>query len=243
METTIIKADSPALAIVAEAKAVRERDDLILRGSEIARVESDGDRDRATRWIRTAKTLAKDTEKERKAVGQPFRDALSSINEVAEEFLRPLSLESKRVESLVFDYQKEVDRKAREAEEARQAEVTRLEREKAEAERKAREAAESDGGDIDSMNAALAAEEAERKAREAFEAGARAPLVEPTRSSGMVEREVVRWEITDIREVFAARPHWFEIVPKRSIINGEVTPSTEIPGLRVWKEKALGFRS
>lgn len=66
----------------------------------------------------------------------------------------------------------------------------------------------------------------------------RAQTVAParmTRAAGMRIRTVVKFEITDRIALQKARPEFFDLVEKKSVINAAITKDTVLPGLRVWE--------
>lgn len=66
----------------------------------------------------------------------------------------------------------------------------------------------------------------------------RAQTVAParmTRAAGMRIRTLVKFEITDRIALQRARPEFFDLVEKKSVINAAITKDTVLPGLRVWE--------
>lgn len=54
------------------------------------------------------------------------------------------------------------------------------------------------------------------------------------KAAGYGAKKVVKWEITDAAALYAVRPEWFELVPKKSVMNNSIKMATNLPGLKVW---------
>ncbi len=149
---------------------------------------------------------------------------------------------------------------ARKAAEAREAELVRKEAE-AEQARKAAEAAAQQPATAlpaaepakapepaeptladQSSNLAMMAEEQAEQKRQELAAAAAVPEQVAARAPGMVARKVVKFEITDAVAVFAKWPNFFDLVPKRGVINDTIFDGFETEGMRVWVEDDMSFR-
>lgn len=109
---------------------------------------------------------------------------------------------------------------------------------KAAAEQQRAERLDSAASAARAAKAAGQAEAAELAMREVISAPV--PVAEVPKGSSL--RKIVRWEITDAPALFKQCPHFFEIVPRRAVINASVTGTTSLPGLKVWEEYESGFR-
>ncbi len=63
------------------------------------------------------------------------------------------------------------------------------------------------------------------------------------KAAGYGAKKVVKHEITDAAALYAVRPEWFELVPKKSIMNASITATTKLPGLKVWETIETQTRS
>lgn len=146
---------------------------------------------------------------------------------------------------------------------AARAEKERIEREASEAEARARQAAAQAATSRERFQAGIAeekrkqeAEEARLKAEAEIEK-ARAdslaavsaiatPIIEH-KVTGAATKRVARWEVTNEKALFAARPELFKVELKRSAVNSTCFPNSyeatfdapdavSIPGLKLWYE-------
>jgi chromosome segregation ATPase len=63
------------------------------------------------------------------------------------------------------------------------------------------------------------------------------------KAAGYGAKKVVKHEITDAAALYAVRPEWFELVPKKSIMNASILETTNLPGLKVWTAVETQTRS
>lgn len=175
---------------------------------------------------------------------------------------RRLAREREAREAEARRIQDAADRKARLAAEeaARLAAAARNKKQREEAEL-ARLEAERKQAEADAKARKLQEERDARAADDAARVGAmqqqaddllRQPLPEAARAEGQSVREVLRFEVVDIKAVYAARPELCKIEIKPSAVNAVVFPvkganaankdETTVPGLRLWMEQDLSTR-
>lgn len=169
----------------------------------------------------------------------PFYRIYKKIMAMTEEFTLPITTERKRQKKLRDDFataeQKRVDD-----------ENARLEQERLAAEKRAA-AALAEQERIANLAKPQPKKEvaAEVKVQEAVadlqKTQAKAPAV-VARAAGYSVKKVLKFEITDKRALYAARPEFFELVEKRSVINAAITKETNLPGLTVWEQIETGTR-
>jgi len=94
----------------------------------------------------------------------------------------------------------------------------------------------------EAARAALEAEEAARAAEAARQSVIVSPLPEANKSGGASTRKVMRWEVTDLRALYAARPELCTIEAKASAINAVCVPELPVPGIRLWWEDKTTIR-
>lgn len=108
----------------------------------------------------------------------------------------------------------------------------------AEQRRMAEERAKKDAEDEQArIEAANAAEIASR-------AAIVAPLPEVQRTRGQTVKKVLRWEVTDIAALYAARPDLCKPVEvKPSAVQATCVPERPVPGLKLWWEESVIYTS
>ena len=61
------------------------------------------------------------------------------------------------------------------------------------------------------------------------------------RAQGQTLRKVLKWEVTDLRALYLARPELCKLEAKASAINVSCVPELPVPGLKLWWENAATF--
>lgn len=242
----IIKVDLSSAIVERDSGAEAEKKHLLDMASEITQVTNAAEQSVAVLRGRGIKSWLNAVEAARKAVKAPVRILEKRIDEIAETHCVDLVIEMNRINSLVLGFQEQERKRVEEENRKREEEVRRAQRAKQEADSKAAAAVdavtEKEAGLTEAEQAIMAQEEA-KAAQENFEVAVRAPLAEATRATGMTVRtDVVRFEVTDAKALYALHPEWFELVPKRRIIGDSITKDTRLEGLKVWTETVTGFR-
>lgn len=195
----------------------------------------------AVEAVRSAKQLLGTVETARVAAKKPFLDLGKQIDQAAENFGLQVNQEIARVtDSVIAPFN--------EAEARRQEDAARLiEQEKAEAARKLA-AAEAEQERINSLKrqsvqkevqAAAAVENATVELEKA-ETRIVAPVAA---ASGMAAKMVVKYEVTDAAALYAARPEFFDLVPRASAMKFAIKKDTKLPGLKVWEARETKIRA
>jgi hypothetical protein len=205
------------------------------KSGTIRAIASVTDLDAAAAALTHIKALTKAVETSRKDVKGPVLEVGRRIDAVAKDYMEPLESEGKRLSIMVGSYQEAARKKAeKEREEAARVQAEAI----AEMNRKQTEAA------------ALGDEEAADAARaEAADKIAAAQLAvinaEGPKADGIVTRSTWKFEVADIRALFAARPELCIIEPNGAAIRAVIKASkgAAIPGLRIWQEAAAVVRS
>ena len=60
-------------------------------------------------------------------------------------------------------------------------------------------------------------------------------------AQGQTLRKVLKWEVTDLRALYLARPELCKLEAKASAINVSCVPELPVPGLKLWWENAATF--
>lgn len=234
------------LSITAEAEALKARA-LTASGAILAVTEAESNA-LAIDVVSRLKKLAKQVEASRVEVKAPVIKLGRDIDAIAEKYVSQIEAEVTRIEkTLIRPYvQAEAEKAERSRRLAEGLAEKKRQREQAEAraadedrQRLEREAAQT-------TNAAEALElhqQAARKAQQAEAATQRAddvqakPTAEAPKAEKMTVRKVTRYEVLDVKALYAARPALCTLEPSASAINAELRAGMrECPGLRIWEE-------
>ena len=212
-----------------------ERQRALALASRVTAVTDALDADECADALRAVTALVKSVESARVEIGRPVLELTRKINDTAKDFVSTLSSEKARLENILGEYQAaeraKADRLRREA----QDEADRLAREAARAATVADRASTS----VEADRAQQAAAQAETAAIEARVAVA---TIAPTKPEGVAVRATWKFEVTDIKALFAARPDLCVIEPNNAGIRAQIPHNQNIPGLRIWKEAKASIR-
>lgn len=231
------------LGVTAEAEEQRNEISLALIG--VKKVTTATEQTQAVTVARDCQTYIKSVKDRGLEFRRPINDFVSLVKKTEDDHLAPLLVEQDRIKRLCADFQaKEARRVAKEEEERRQASL-KAEAERQALEEKARQAAikaAATGKAADEKKAAAiqaAAEAAEQAAQNQL----RTPMPEKAKDAGMHVKPVLKWEVTDINALVAARPDLCNIEPKASAINACCVPEmpNKPPGLKLWWESQTIF--
>jgi hypothetical protein len=195
----------------------------------------------ATEAGRNAQGFLKTLEASRKYTKQPVLDIGRKIDALADELAAPVKEEMNRVGQLVARFQTAEAARVKAEADAK----AKADREAMEAKFAADRAAEIAEGKIqtdDDLQKAIALE-AEAKARQvAMYHQITKPAPAAIKAAGSVTKKVLRFEVTDMKAAYAARPELFTVEPKLSAINATCTEDSKVPGMRFWSELSTSFR-
>lgn len=232
----------PVLQGITE-EAEERRNELALAAVAVKTVTNAEEQDAAAKAAVDIQTYVKAVQ----AAGLDYRRPISAftaqIKAAEDDHLKPLLAEKDRIGRLVADFQeKEARRVAREEEERRQA-FEAAEAKRLEAERLAQEAAERAAESGKGKDAKLAAklEQQAVAAEEQVQSVIRAPEPARATASGTAVKKVLRWEVTDLKALYAARPELCTVEPKASAIQAVCVPEMPVPGLKLWWENKAVF--
>lgn len=231
----------PMPAIQLAPAPIAERDKLIVQARAIGAVLDPPTQERATAVGKQLRSLLNQAEKDRKEIGTPVRELTTRINELAADYSQPIHLEINRLGQLVSQFQLAEAERVAAAERKRQAEIAAAEAARREAEQAAQKVAEFT--DEATLQKAIEAEEAAKKAKAAADVVICAPPPAPIKAKGSVVRKEMRWEVTDIHALYAARQDLVRLEPNAAAIRATVVVGQPaIPGLKVWEETQTSFR-
>jgi hypothetical protein len=185
--------------------------------------------------VRNLRTHIKGVEAVRVQLTRPLLDGQRLIKALADEHCKPLEDEVRRVEGLGTAYAEAENRRVAAAEAARQATFQRAQQEQfaaEEAARKAAERAKTDAG----LAVAIKAEEKAQAAAAKVDSIITAPVPEANRAKGQSLKQVLKWEVTNIRALAAARPDLVRMEPNAAGIQSTCVPNMPNlpPGLKLW---------
>jgi len=229
----------PLFGVTEEAES--SRNDLVLRAVTNAIVTNPVEQNSAVDAARDIRGMLRDVEDTRTALKKPLLDAGRLLDSLAKDFTAPLSAELGRIERLVTDFQQVEDRRVALAEQQRREDYERLAVERLAAEDMARAASASMQNESD-LDRALWVELKMLRANETLQALITAPPPEKARATGASTRRVVRWEVLDVRALYAARPELCTLEAKASAINATCFPEMPVAGLRLWWEDKTTIR-
>jgi len=227
-------------AVVSLAPDANQRKQEILTlSAAVVAVTSPAELEIAVARMRDIKRLTTEVETTRKAVKQPVINLGKRIDEIAESFSLELANETTRINRLVTGFQLAEQERVRKEQEAIEAERRRKEEEAAAALREQERLANLKKPNVAKEVAA------EVKFIETQAALQQVQTIAPpaaARASGLVVKTEVAYEITDAAALYAVRPEFFDLVPKKSVIKVSITKNTKLPGLKVWEETKTGVR-
>lgn len=224
-----------------EQEAIVRRDELVTRAAAITEVPKTAEENEA---ITACGNAIQEQVKEVEAAGldlrRPYNAAGAAIKVVQDRFLEPLRPHLTRLGRLSSAYRLEEERKAEAERQARAAEIVRLQEQERQAAEAARLAGEK-GSLVDAMNADIRA----TAIAGAVDAAIMAPIPEARKTKGQAfQARKLAWECTDPIALWNARPELCNApTPKPSAIQAICTPEIPVPGLRLWWEASVNFRS
>jgi len=230
----------PPVSITGEAEELRNN--LVLSSMRCKTVLNAGEQDQAVQIARDIRTHIKEVEATRAMITKPLLETQRLLKAAADEHVGPLLAEQKRIERLVTDFQVAEQKRVEAEERKRREEFLAAQKAQFEAEEKARklaEAARSESG----LNKAIKAEEKYNEATAKVQEIIAAPEPMKFKAAGAATRKVMKYEVTDVKALYAARPELCELTPKPAAIRSTCSPEVPVPGLRCWWEMDTSIRA
>jgi len=228
------------LTVTPDQQAIAQRQTLLDVAATISAVKTAEDNELASQCGSGIQKMLKGVEAARKDLTAPYLAAQRVIKSTADEFCNPLLTAMDRLGRLASAYRQQEERKAEVERQARAAEIARLQ----EAERQAAEDArnKAEAGDL---VGSLMADIVATGIAAATDAAVAAPPPEAPKTSGQSFQErVLGWECVDIVALYAARPDLCSPpTPKASAIKATCSPERPVPGLRLFWESRVNFKS
>jgi hypothetical protein len=209
--------------------AYEARRAALAKAESVANIDSVCDLDNAADALKEIASIRKGVETSRKDVKAPVLEVGRRIDSIAKDYLDPLDAQHKRLSTLIGSYQEAARAKAQ-----REREEAAREQERALAEMR------------EKMGAATTEEEIDSARHEAADRIAAAQVAainaEGAKADGLTTRSNWKFEVEDIRVLFAARPELCIIEPNNAAIRAIVKNGQPLPGVRIWREAAAIVR-
>ena len=233
---------NPPVAYSVTGEAEEKRNQLALKSRAISTVVTPEQNEHAGEVSRAIRKYVAGVETIRKELTKPLLDGQRLLKALSDAHCEPLVEELERVEQLATNYIMAERRRVEAAEKLRQQQFQQAENERIEAEKKATAAAQR----MSTEKGMAQAEKAEVKAQAAAERVQTIiaqPQAEVQRSKGQTVKKLLRWEVTDIRALAAARPDLVRMEPNGAGIQSTCIPEMPNlpPGLKLWWEDKAVF--
>lgn len=189
----------------------------------------------AAEALATVKQLSAQMEAGRKLVKEPVLAAGKLIDQTAKDFVADLDAEAKRLSLLVGTYQEAERRKAQAAQEEAARREQMIREEAARREREVLAAARA--GQVPDVESALATVQDEADAA-IIQERQQVALASVAAPDGVSVRKNWKFEVVDVKKLFAAHPELCVIEPNAAAIRAVIKHRQDIPGLRIWSETA-----
>ena len=231
----VVSGPLPRPEIELTPAAFNAREVALTESGNVKAIASVTDLDNAARALTKIKSLTRSVEDSRKDVKAPVLDVGRRIDAIAKDYLSPLEAEAKRLSAMVGTYQEAERRKA---ERIRQEEAAK--QQAALAEMQEKQAAAMASGDLEAADAARA------EAADKLAASQLAVIdAEGHKADGLTTRTNWKFEVTDAKALYAARPELCLIEPNNAAIRAVIksTKGEAIAGLRIWQEAGAIVRN
>jgi hypothetical protein len=230
-------------SITGEAEDARNV--LVLKAQDVAKVDSPLANTEAGEVCRDIRKHLKSVEATRQELTAPLLEGQRLLKALSDDHIEPLKAELSRIEGLATAFQLAEQERIAKEERERLAEVARLETERQAAIQKAQETlVEAPAGSPDDEAAYEQSRQAQAQA-DALADQQRALLTQPVpavqKARGQQTRKVLKYEVLDIKAVYAARPELCTLEIKPSAVLATCDPAYPIVGLRLWWEDKSVF--
>ena len=223
-----------------EPGALAEREGLLAESAILTAVRTEQENTECAVIGSGIQKMLKEVEGARKELTAPYLARQRDIKEISDDFCNPLLVARDRLGRLAAVYRVEEERKAADERRARAEEIVRLQ----EAERKSAEQARLSAAAGD-LAGALMADLIQAAATNATTVAISTPAPEATKTTGQAFQDrVLCFECTDPHALYLARPELCNApTPKASAIKAVCSPDHPIPGLKLWYESKVSFKS
>ena len=224
-------------AIVTAADAAKaRRDELLTLAGTVTTITDRLDADDATNTLRQLTEFSKSIEEQRKAAKAPVLELAGRIDTLAKEITSTVTTEATRIGRVLGEFEAAERKKADEERLKAQAEAARI------TEETRKKAIEASKAAPNQLAAARAVDDVmARGAAQVSEVKQQAAAIVPPKATGSKLRGTVRFEVDDIKAVYAAYPELVVLEPNGAAIRAiiKTNPNLQVPGLRHWVEQKL----
>ncbi len=226
----------------ATAESEELRNALVLKSRKVTQITTASENAEAGQAVRNLRTHIKGVEAVRVELTKPLLEGQRLLKALADDHCSPLKDEVARVEALATNYMEAEQRRVAAAEALRRKQFEEAEAKRIAAEEAARKAAEK----MTTPAGLAKAEKLEAKAI-ASEAAVQTIIAQPRpemiKAKGQSMKQVLKYEVLDIRAVYAARPELCTIEIKPSAVLSTCVPEFPVPGMKLWYENKATFAS
>jgi hypothetical protein len=245
MSTEIVVNGLQAPVIGLDTQALKTREEALARANTVLSVNDAAEQRIAVEAMTALKSLSKRMESSREIVKKPVLEIGRKIDNLAKDFTIPIDDELKRLSFLVSKFQKaEMDRVV---ELKRQEEIKR--RQVYEEEEKLKAILQGQADKAKTPSAKLEAlqkmEQAEAATALAVQESLKKEIeTSAARVAGMIVKKSWKFEVLDVKALFAAQPLACTIEPNNAVIRGLIAGGLrECPGLRIYEDVNSNVRA
>lgn len=235
--------------------AIRLRTNALGKASEIAAVENPEQLEKTVEVLSELKGLTKTMEAARTKEKKPVLDIGRNIDTKSAEYSAPIAEEINRLNAMVTSYYRaEEARAARKNKFLAAVEDTRRANEEAAANEasqaaeelhKAAEAAPTVEAALELQAQAQVQEQVALQAEEKASTSTAVAVAEPTRATGMIAKKTWKFEVLDLKALYAARPELVKLEVRTALVNAaiQLDGGKEIPGLKIYEDTSVTVRA
>ena len=216
-----------------EPSSVQARDAILTLGSSITSIASAESNAAAGAVVRDIRRHLRDVESVRKDLTAPLRAAADQLKGLSDDHIAPLKDEMARLEGLATAFMVGEQRRIAAEEKIKQDAFLKAQKEQFEAQYRASKLAakaKTDAGMDKAVVAEMKAEEAAAKVQDIIAQ----PEQYLQKARGQSLKQVMEYEVTDIKAIYAARPELCKIEISPAAVRAVCLPEIPVPGLRMW---------
>jgi len=214
---------------------------LLSMANEVRSVVSANDQAIAINAGKNIRSHVKEVEAMRVELTAPLLAAQRQLKALSDAHCEPLMEELRRVSSLVTQFQMQENERVERERQAQVRAYELAEKARVEAEQAAAKAAERINTDRQ-LDKAIAKEQELAMAASKVQEVLAAPMPFKAKASGSTLRQMLRFEVMDIKAVYAARPELCTLEIKKSAVQATCVPEVPVPGLKMWYENVTSIR-
>jgi len=216
-----------------EPSSVQARDAIMVTGSAIKSITTAGANTAAGMVVRDIRRHLRDVESVRKDLSAPLQAAAKQLKALSDDHIAPLQDEMARLEGLATAFMVGEQRRIAAEEKLKQEAFLKAQQEQFEAQDRAAKLAASvktDAGLEKAIQAEVKADMAAAKVQDIIAQ----PEQFLQKARGQSLKQVMEYEVMDIKAVYAARPELCKIEISPAAVRSTCLPENPVPGLRMW---------